>query len=245
MDGAQSVSLAIAFSAGLFSFVSPCVLPLIPSYVSYITGVSFEDLTAEETPAHIRALTIKNSLLFILGFSAIFVALGASSSFVGQLLLQHSDIIRKVGGVLIVFFGLYVMGLIKLNFLMRERKVHLHEKPAGLVGSFLVGVTFAAGWTPCVGPILGSILLYASTTHSVGKGLLLLTAYSLGLGIPFFLTSLAINSFLATFKRIHPYMRVISVVSGAFLVVVGVLLYTDYLSILSNYLVIWTGFGGI
>ncbi|NOX97181.1 MAG: cytochrome c biogenesis protein CcdA [Nitrospirae bacterium] len=235
----QNISLFIAFSAGLLSFISPCVLPLIPSYVSYITGLSFRELTGENDRSRIRIITIKHSLLFIAGFSTIFILLGASASFVGKVLLDYQNVIRKVGGVLIFLFGLYIMGLLRWNFLGREAKIRLSRKPRGLWGSYLVGNTFAVGWTPCVGPILGTILFYAGTTGSISSGIRLLTAYSLGLGLPLFITSLAINSLLIYFKKVQRHMRLVQVVSGIFLLVVGVLIFTNYFSILSSYLQAW------
>ncbi len=235
----QHISLFIAFGAGFLSFIAPCVLPLLPSYVSYITGLSFQELTQEFDRGRIKIITIRHSLLFIAGFSTIFILLGASASFAGKILHDYQNVIRKAGGILIILFGLYIMGLLRWNFLSREAKVHLSRKPSGLWGSYLVGNAFAMGWTACVGPILGTILLYASTTGSVGSGIKLLMAYSLGLGIPLFITSLAINTFLVHFKKVRKYMRLIQVVSGIFLLAVGVLIFTNYFSILSSYLQSW------
>lgn len=232
----ENVSLFMAFGGGLLSFFSPCVLPVIPSYVSYITGISFEDLTGEQDRGRIRKTTLKNSIFFIAGFSLIFILLGASSSFLGALLSEYQGLIRKAGGVMIVVMGLYIAGILKIGFLSREKRLHLQNKPAGLLGSFLVGTAFAAGWTPCIGPVLGSILLYASTAGSVASGIELLTAYALGLGIPFLFTSLAINTALSYFRKINRSMRVISAVSGLFLVVVGIMLFTGTLSVLSRYM---------
>lgn len=232
----ENVSLFIAFGGGLLSFFSPCVLPVIPSYVSYITGISFEDLTGEQDRGRIRKTTLKNSIFFIAGFSLIFILLGASSSFLGAMLSEYQGIIRKAGGVMIVVMGLYIAGVLKIGFLSREKRLHLQNKPAGLLGSFLVGTAFAAGWTPCIGPVLGSILLYASTAGSVASGIELLTAYALGLGIPFFFTSLAINTALSYFRKINRSMRVISVVSGLFLVVAGIMLFTGTFGVLSRYM---------
>lgn len=232
----ENVSLLMAFGGGLLSFFSPCVLPVIPSYVSYITGISFEDLTGEQDKGRIRKVTLKNSLSFIAGFSLIFILLGASSSFLGSILSDYQDTVRKIGGVLIVVMGLYIAGILKIGFLMQDKRLHLQNKPAGLLGSFLVGTAFAAGWTPCIGPVLGSILLYASTANSVTSGIELLTAYALGLGIPFLITSLAINTALSYFKKINRYMRVVSVVSGLFLVITGVLLFTGMFNVLSQYM---------
>ncbi len=175
----ENISVFVAFTAGLLSFLSPCVLPVIPSYVSYITGISFEDLSGAQDRARIRRITLKNSFFFIAGFSLIFVMLGASSSLLGKVLSDYQNIIRKAGGILIVLFGLYIAGILRLRFLSGEKKLHVQSKPAGLLGSFLVGVAFAAGWTPCIGPVLGSILLYAGTTTSVASGMGLLASYAL------------------------------------------------------------------
>ncbi len=227
MNQAKDISIFIAFSAGFISFVSPCVLPLIPSYITYITGVSFKELTDVETRGKLRWKTIFHSLFFIMGFSTVFILMGASASYLGQLLIDYQDWIMKGGGVLIIILGIHFTGVISLPFLQMERRFELRKKPLGYVGSFLVGIVFAAGWTPCVGPILSTILLYASTSKSFTTGVVLLGFYSLGLGIPFFLASLAFNSFLSAFERVKQYMRIITVVSGVFMIGVGILLLTD------------------
>jgi cytochrome c-type biogenesis protein len=232
----SQISFLFAFGAGFLSFISPCVLPLVPSYVSYITGLSFEDLTENRDRARIRRLTISHSLFFISGFSTIFILFGATATFIGQALLIYQNVIRQVGGVLVVLFGLYIMGILKIPFLSTERKLHIENKPAGYFGSFLVGIGFAAGWTPCVGPILGSILFYASMSDSMIRGMSLLAVYSLGLGLPLFISSLAINSFLVSFKWFVRHMRWVTLGSGFFLVVIGVMLFTDTLSLLSAWL---------
>jgi len=221
------VSFPLAFAAGILSFLSPCVLPLVPSYITFITGVSFEDLKEGGDSGRIRFLTITNSLAFIAGFSLIFIALGASSSVIGRVLFQYQDAIRIAGGVLVIFFGLFVSGVIRLDFLTKERKFHLGGKPAGYIGTFFVGMTFAAAWTPCIGPILGTILLYASSKGSAEYGFKLLAVYSLGLAVPFFLSSLMFNSFLSYSARIRKYMRVIMAVSGGILIIFGILLLTN------------------
>jgi len=223
----KDVSFPLAFLAGVFSFLSPCVLPLVPSYVSFITGVSFEDLREGGDRKKIRFLTITNSLAFIGGFSLVFMALGASSSAVGKFLFDYQDWIRIIGGILVILFGLFVSGLIRLDFLTRERKFHVRGKPAGYIGSFFVGMTFAAAWTPCIGPILGTILLYASSQGSAVYGFKLLSVYSLGLALPFFLSSLMLNSFLSYSVRIRKYMRAIMIASGLLLIVFGILLLTN------------------
>lgn len=229
------LSIFMAFLAGLLSFVSPCVLPLVPSFVTYITGLTFEDITSNKDKARIRSITITNSLAFIAGFTTTFIIFGASATFLGQVFLSYQDIIQKVGGVLIILFGLYIMGVLKLNFLTSEKKIHIENKPAGYLGSYIVGMAFAAGWTPCVGPILGTILLYASTTGSIGKGIGLLAVYSLGLGLPLFISALAINTFISTFKVIARYMRWITLVSGIFLIIIGVLIFTNSFTILTTW----------
>jgi len=226
----SQVSLIAAFLAGLVSFVSPCVLPLVPSYVTFITGLSFDELTASEQGPRVRRLTLIHSLAFIFGFSLVFIALGATATATGQFLREHQDTLRIVGGILIVFFGIYLTGLIKIPALSRERKARLTEKPLGVLGSVLVGITFAAGWTPCIGPILASILLYASTAQTVGTGILLLSVYSLGLGVPFLIASLGMNTFLAASKGIRKQLHTIEVVSGVILIVFGLALVTNVFS---------------
>jgi cytochrome c-type biogenesis protein len=233
---AGSVSLAIAFAAGFLSFVSPCVLPLLPSYVSFVTGLSLDQLTGAEETARVKRTVLVNSLLFILGFTSIFVALGASATLVGQFLVTYQKPLAKAAGVVIVLCGLYVMGVLKPRWLMSDRRVHMDKKPRGYVGSVLVGMAFAAGWTPCVGPILGAILLMASTAGGVAHGVFLLTAYSLGLAVPFFVTSLALNTFLARFTAFSRHMRTVSVVSGVFLVAVGVLIFVDAFTVFATFL---------
>jgi cytochrome c-type biogenesis protein len=241
MNQPQEVSTLIAFSAGVLSFISPCVLPLVPSYITYITGVSFKELTDVKAKAKLRWATVFHSLLFIMGFSTIFILMGASASYLGQLLAQYQNWIMRGGGVLIIFLGIHFTGIINLSFLQMEKRFELRKKPLGYVGSFLVGIVFAAGWTPCIGPILSAILIYASTSQSFSTGVLLLTIYSMGLGIPFFLSSLAFNSFLSAFDRIKRYMRMVTIVSGIFLIIIGILFLTDtfreinaYLNLLAN-----------
>ena len=231
----QEVTYAGAFIAGLLSFLSPCVLPLIPSYITYITGLSFADLQAEH-PSHIvRQKAILHSISFVLGFTVVFVLLGASATFVGSFLQSNTILIRKVGGILIILFGIHVTGLIPVKFLLGEKRVTVKHKPAGYAGSFLVGLVFAAGWTPCIGPILAAILTLAATEENVYNGIVLLLFYSLGLGIPFLLSSLALHQFLLVFNRFKKYIRVFEIFTGLFLIVVGVLLFSNWLSRLSGY----------
>ena len=223
----QSVGVVVAFSAGVFSFLSPCVLPLFPSYLSFITGMSVPDLTADLSRTARRRVML-HALAFVVGFSLVFVALGASFSAAGQLLGEYRSWVRRVGGALIILFGLYIAGVFRLGVLGRTLTWQLREKPAGYLGTLLVGMTFAVGWTPCVGPILGAILTLASTTETVRWGVGLLVAYSAGLGVPFLVSALALGSFLRWFRRYRPLIPVVERGAGALLVVVGVLVYTNY-----------------
>jgi cytochrome c-type biogenesis protein len=232
----ESLGIAVSFSAGLFSFLSPCVLPLFPSYVSFITGMSVGDLTADLSAAARRRVLL-HALAFIVGFSIVFVALGASFSALGQLLLGYRHWIRRAGGILIIVFGLYIVGVLKIGLFGRTRQFQLREKPAGYVGSLIVGVTFGIGWTPCVGPILGAILSLASTTDNVGRGVGLLVAYSMGLGVPFMLSALALGPFLRLFKRYRPFVPVVERAAGVVLVIVGVLVFTNYYVLLNAWAV--------
>jgi len=230
------VSFPLAFLAGVASFLSPCVLPLVPSYVSFITGISFKDLTVGTDRKKIHYLTITNSLAFIAGFSAVFIALGISSSALGRFFDAYADYIRIIGGILIILFGLFVSGLVKLDFLMLDKKIYLSGKPGGYIGTFLVGMTFAAGWSPCIGPILGTILLYAGSKGSALFGFQLLAVYSLGLAVPFFLSAVGLNLFLSYTPRIVKHMRVIMIISGLILIIFGVMLLFDKVRELTRFI---------
>ena len=229
-----SVGVLVAFSAGLFSFLSPCVLPLFPSYVSFITGMSVSDLTADLSGATRRRVML-HALSFVLGFSLVFVALGASFSAAGQFLLDYRNLIRLIGGALIVLFGLYIAGVFKLAAMGRTMQFQLREKPAGYLGSLLVGITFAIGWTPCVGPILGAILSLAGTSETVQRGIGLLIAYSAGLGLPFLVSAVALGAFLKFFKRYRPLIPIMERAAGVLLVIVGVLVFTNYYVVLNSW----------
>ncbi len=236
MGQAQEVSVLIAFCAGFLSFVSPCVLPLVPSYITYITGISFTELTHEEGKSKLRWATVSHSCLFIVGFSFVFILMGASASYLGQLLSRYQTWIMRVGGALIILMGIRFSGIIRIPFLDVDKRFELKRKPLGHMGSFITGVVFAAGWTPCIGPILSAILIYASTSEKFTTGILLLAVYSLGLGIPFFFCSLAFNMFLAAFQRIRFYMKTITIISGVFLIVLGILFVTDTFRSITSYM---------
>ncbi len=217
----EHISIFIAFGAGLLSFLSPCVLPLIPAYISFISGLSVDELSGAEKPL---AGILTGTILFILGFSCIFVALGASATYISGFMFAHLQIFRLILGIIVIIFGLHLLGIFNLKFLQYEKRIHLRKRPTNILGSFCIGLSFAFGWTPCIGPILGSILGYAATKETLWQGILLLSAYSLGLGLPFLLTSIAIGSFLVFFSKISKYFKVISVVSGILLIGVGLLI---------------------
>jgi cytochrome c-type biogenesis protein len=234
LDGFSHTSLMTAFLAGLLSFVSPCVLPLIPSYLMYITGLSFQQLTQPGETAALRTAIVVNTALFIAGFSMVFIAFGASATYAGRLLADHQSLIRHAGAVLLIAFGVYLLGLVKLPLLMREHRLHLSRRPAGYIGSFVVGAAFAAGWTPCVGPILGTILLYAGTAETVADGITLLAFYSFGLGLPLLVASLGLNRFLSSLGQIRPYWHLVSRLSGVFLIAIGTGIYLDKMTLLTS-----------
>ena len=223
-------SFALAFVAGVLSFLSPCVLPLIPSYVGFLTGLTLEELEVR------RGTALAHALWFVAGFSLIFIALGATASALGALLLRSQVWIGRIGGVVVILFGLYLLGVLRPALLMRERKVQLARKPLGYLGSAFVGVTFGAAWTPCIGPILGAILTLAAAQASVGHGAALLTAYSAGLALPFVVTALALDRFLAWFQRFRPYLAWVERIAGGLLILLGLLLVTDRFTLLAGWL---------
>ena len=230
MDESVTVGLSLAFTAGLLSFLSPCVLPLIPSYVTFVTGVSLEDV------GQVRRSALVHALLFIAGFTLIFLVLGATATLLGRALLTYRIWISRIGGLLIILFGLYMMGVLNIGIFARERRVHLADKPVGYLGSVLVGIAFGAGWTPCIGPILGTILVFTSTSADLGHGMRLLLAYSAGLAVPFLLAALAMRHFLGFFARFRHQMVVFTRVAGAVTVILGILLVTNYFTILASHL---------
>ena len=234
------VNIFVAFAAGIFSFLSPCVLPLIPSYLSFVSGVSLDEMRSDEARGRVRSRVVLNSMAFIIGFSLVFISLGASASFLGSLFLDYRNLIRITGGFFILLVGLYLVGLFKIFALERYLQFNLKDKPAGYLGSVLVGITFAVAWTPCVGPILGAILALAGTSGEVGRGTLLLTTYAAGLALPFFLSALAINSFFQFSQRLRRYIQAIHVMGGILLIIVGILLLTDYMTFLNTYVLRFT-----
>jgi len=234
-----SVSYAAAFVAGLLSFVSPCVLPLIPGYLSFVSGLSVDEMRESGAglagPAARRQVLLA-SIAFVLGFSLVFISLGASASAIGTFIGKRLPLLGKIAGAVIILFGLHTMGVFKIRWLESEKRIHTQRKPAGMFGAMLVGVAFAFGWTPCIGPILGGILVIAGAQETVGEGVRLLAVYSAGLGIPFLATSLAVNRFFAASARIRRYYHAIELSSGALLVGIGLLIFTDQFSVIARYL---------
>jgi len=223
-----------AFLAGLVSFLSPCVLPLVPGYVSLISGVGVEELKSQES--QLLRKVMLNSLGFIAGFSVVFITLGAISTEVGQVLARYKSTLAQVAGVIIILFGLHLTGLFRIRALYADKRLHNMKGGSTVGGAFVIGFAFAFGWTPCVGPILAVILGFAAAQDSVTKGILLLAVYSLGLAVPFLLTSLGIERFLKFYSRFRSHMHALEVASGALLIGLGILLVMGRFTIISNYL---------
>lgn len=233
----ENISFLAALGAGFISFISPCVLPLIPGYLSFISGVSVADMSAAEKRGEVLRKVALSSLIFVLGFSAVFITLGASATAVGKFLLSNKiGFFNRIAGAVIVVLGLHVMGIIRIPFLNYEKRIQTRSKPLGALGTFFVGVAFAFGWTPCIGPILGGILGLAANQGTVGQGMLLLTFYSLGLGIPFLVTAISFNWFLGFSGFFKKHFRSIEVVSGLLLVAIGLLIFFNQFGVLSNWL---------
>jgi cytochrome c-type biogenesis protein len=243
----ENVTLFTAFAAGVLSFISPCVLPLIPGYLSYISGVSLEEMrgpvaagggaAAVAAPVQIiNTRVMLTSLAFVVGFSLVFVSLGASATYFGQFLMERLTLLGKIAGVILVIFGLHMMGVFRIGWLYREARFQTRAKPVGFFGPLLVGIAFAFGWTPCIGPSLAGILAVAAVQDTVGEGIRLLAIYSAGLGIPFLLAAMAIEHFFTAFHKIRKHYRKIEIVSGLLLIVIGVLIFTNRFTIIAQWL---------
>ena len=243
---AENVTLLAAFGAGLLSFISPCVLPLIPGYLSYISGLSLDEMrgtavvagggTVAVAPVGARRQIVVASLAFVMGFTLVFVALGAAASAIGQFFLQQQALFGRIAGAVIIVFGLHTMGVLRIEWLYKEKRVHTSRRPTGVLGAGLVGVAFAFGWTPCLGPILTGILAVAGSQETVGQGVQLLAVYSLGLGVPFLATAVMIDRFFSALQRIRRYYHAIELVSGALLVIVGLLIFTNRFTVIAKWL---------
>ncbi len=238
----ENVGILTAFVFGLISFISPCVLPIVPGYLSFISGVSFDEMQSTDDRSRVRKRILLNTFAFVIGFSVVFILLGASATAIGRFLKEEIDTISKIAGIIVIVFGLHMTGIFKIPFLNYEKRFHTQGKRLGLLGAFLVGLAFAFGWTPCIGPILAGILVVASQQETVGQGIILLTSYSLGLGIPFILTGLSVTAFFSLFNRFKRHLHTVEIVGGILLVIVGVLIMTDSLTILSGYLSKWLPF---
>jgi cytochrome c-type biogenesis protein len=243
----ENVTLLAAFGAGLLSFISPCVLPLVPGYLSYISGLSLDEMRGTGAVAGgvgvavaaspvARRQVVVSSLAFIVGFSIVFVALGAAASAVGQFLASQQALFNRIAGAIIIVFGLHTMGVLRIEWLYQEKRVHTSRKPAGVIGAGLIGVAFAFGWTPCIGPILAGILALAGTQETVGQGVRLLSVYSMGLGVPFLATALMINRFFVALGRIRRHYHKIELISGALLIAIGLLIFTNKFTIIAQWL---------
>lgn len=228
------VSIAAAFTAGLVSFLSPCVLPLVPGYISLVSGASVDELKTDENPK-VLGKVLLHSLLFIAGFSTVFISLGASASWLGQILLSRMSLLYRIAGIVIIIFGLHLTGILRIGILYRDKRFHNAGKPATAFGAFMIGLAFAFGWTPCIGPILAAILSLAASQDTIRAGIMLLVLYSMGLAVPFLLTSLGINKFLKFYNRFRVHLHQVEVFSGVVLIVLGAMIFTNQFTRLAGY----------
>lgn len=230
------ITIFAAFSAGVVSFLSPCVLPLVPPYLCFLAGSSLEELTEEAADNVVRRRVIVSAIIFVLGFSTVFIALGATASFLGELLREYLDILAKVAGVIIIIMGLHFLGVFKLGFLNMDTRYQHGERPRGMLGSYAIGLAFALGWTPCIGPVLGAILSVAASEESVSKGAVLLAIYSAGLGVPFLAAAFGINGFLRFMKRFRRHLGTVEKIMGGLLVLTGIMFLTGTMQKLSYFM---------
>ncbi|MGI8724764.1 MAG: cytochrome c biogenesis CcdA family protein [Methyloceanibacter sp.] len=236
----MDVSYVGALIAGLLSFLSPCVLPLVPPYLCFLGGTTFDQLTGEdETPNHVYSTVVLSAVAFVLGFTTVFVALGATATAAGQLLAENLLILSKIAGVIIIIAGLHFLGVVHIPLLHREARYHAEARPAGLVGAYLIGIAFAFGWTPCIGPVLAAILALAAGQDSISQGVSLLLVYSLGLGLPFIAAAVAIKPFMSTLQRYRRHLSIMEKVLGAFLVLTGILFLTNSMTLIAGWLIEW------
>jgi cytochrome c-type biogenesis protein len=226
-----------ALLAGLLSFLSPCVLPLVPPYLCFLGGTTFDQLTGEdETPSHVYKTVVMSSVAFVLGFTTVFVILGATATVLGQLVAENLPLLAKIAGVIIIIAGLHFLGVIHIPILHREARYHADTRPAGLLGAYIIGLAFAFGWTPCIGPVLGAILAVAAGEGSVSQGVSLLFVYSLGLGIPFILAAVAIKPFMGALQRFRGHLAMMEKVLGGFLVLTGILFLTNSMTLIAGWI---------
>ena len=238
----QDLSFFIVFTAGLLSFLSPCVLPLIPGYIAFVAGLPVNDITEGKWTNRELLTALGNSVLFVLGFTMVFVAMGASATWIGGLLVRKLPLLVNIAGVVIILFGMQQIGLFKFGFLQSSMQFDPQADRLGLFKAPLLGAAFAFGWTPCVGPILAAILTYAATMDTVGTGAILLTVYSAGLGIPFLLTTLAMKGFFNVFSKIKSHMNLLQKIGGGMLVMLGILMITGKMTLITEKLGFLNGF---
>ena len=240
------IGIGGALLAGLLSFVSPCVLPIVPPYLAYLAGISFSELTDDQIPPGTARRIILSSVFFVLGFTTVFVGLGATASFVGQSIARYFDTLSIIAGILIIIMGLHFIGVFRIPLLYREARVSVQNKPAGYIGAYVMGLAFAFGWTPCVGPVLAAILFVAGTEDTALRGASLLAAYSMGIGIPFILAAAFAGRFLGLASRLKKHMGVVEKVMGGFLVLTGLLFITGTMSYIAQWLLdTFPGFASI
>ena len=228
-------SVYYVFFAGLASFLSPCVLPLVPGYISIVSGFSLDQLKSDEQRRSVMASVLLNSVMFVIGFSLTFIALGAGATAIGQLLVSKKVLFGEIAGILLIIFGLHLTGIYRINFLYQDKRFHGAAKPRGLFGALVLGLAFAFGWSPCIGPMLAAVLGLASEKDTVGQGMFLLAVYSAGLGVPFLLTSLGLNQFLAFYSRFKRHFHAMEVVSGVLVIAVGLLFVTNRMTMLNSW----------
>jgi len=238
----RNITFITAFFAGIISFLSPCVLPLIPGYISFISGVSIQELTDNSELKKVREKVLINSLFFVIGFSFVFISFGASATAIGQLLIKHTKVFSIIAGIIIIIFGLHLTGILKIKALYKEKRFHVMQKPLNVWGSFIIGLAFAFGWTPCLGPIIGSIIAIASVQETVLKGILLLTFYSLGLAIPFMITAYSVTLFFKMFDKIKKHLNIIEWTAGLLLIILGILILTGKIYMAAGWFGIFDGF---
>jgi len=235
MEGSLAPAVVMAFFAGLISFLSPCVLPLVPGYLSIISGVSLDQLKSDSGSSALRRSVIFSSIMFIIGFSITFIALGATATAIGQVLLARRQVLTQIAGIVIIVFGLHLLGVFKIKALYQDKRMHNVRTSRGALGAVVLGLVFAFGWSPCIGPILGSIMGIAMQQDTAVKGAFLLSVYSMGLGVPFLMTSLGLNQFLAFYSRFKKHFRTLEIVSGILVLGIGVLIVTNQMSTMNQY----------
>jgi len=228
-------SVVTSFLAGLISFLSPCVLPLVPGYISIVSGFSLDQLKSQEQQRSVLGTVVMNSVMFVVGFSITFILLGASATAVGQVLASQKLLFGRLAGILLIIFGIHLTGIYRINFLYQDKRFNNVSKPRGLFGALVLGLAFAFGWSPCIGPMLATVLGLASERDTVAQGVFLLAVYSAGLGIPFLLTSLGFNQFLSFYSKFKRHFHTMEVASGVLVILIGLLFVTNRLTLLNSW----------